>query len=353
MVKPKVSHCAGQEDPKHLRASPSSQKSSRNVKWTEEEISSLFSLVNELGEDWTSVSSKLPGKTTKQCMLKYRGAQKDAKKGSWTEGEDTELLRWVEEQGPTRWTECSRRIRGRCGKQCRERWVNILNPGVKRGNWSTEEQALVFQSLRQFHTSWSAMSRELKGRTENSIKNYFYSSVRRLRSNPVTQLLRDIHVLQRTSFEQVREADHYLSSEIGKLNRLSEDICRFLLQPAGSEEPFRQFLVSVLFSEDDSENGENKPGQAFTPGNKHCISPSTEVAASQASGEDTQVMFEMIWRIIKKSGNPQDPKRLLRSFQETLDEKNQIDKPSKSVTLSIPFCWNCTKHSGNTNSPAL
>lgn len=72
-------------------------------------------------------------------MQKFKNSQRSAKKGNWSSQEDRILLDWVDNHGPTKWTECSKLIRGRCGKQCRERWVNILNPGVKKGNWSDEE----------------------------------------------------------------------------------------------------------------------------------------------------------------------------------------------------------------------
>jgi len=36
-------------------------------------------------------------------------------------------------------------IKGRSGKQCRERWFNNLNPNVKKGNWTAEEDQIIFQ----------------------------------------------------------------------------------------------------------------------------------------------------------------------------------------------------------------
>ena len=111
-------------------------------------------------------------------MQKFKNSQRSAKKGNWSSTEDKILLDWVDKYGPTKWTECSKLIRGRCGKQCRERWVNILNPEVKKGNWSNYEQEEIFSNLSKHYTSWSAISRLLPGRTENSIKNYFYSSIR-------------------------------------------------------------------------------------------------------------------------------------------------------------------------------
>lgn len=309
-------------------------------KWTEGEYCSLISLVRTQGEDWTRIAAKLPNKTAKQCMQKFKNSQRSAKKGNWMPQEDEILLRWVQENGATKWTECSKLIRGRCGKQCRERWVNILNPCVKKGNWSDEEQSLIFENLHRFHTSWSAMSKVLPGRTENSIKNYFYSSVRRLKSNPITHLLRDIHVAGKTSVAQVQENNSHLNSEISKLNRLSQEICRFLLRPFVPEDSFKQFLISVLFTEDGNV-GEgsaiNRPAPAFQPP----LPPQSP--HKEHSLEETRAVFEMVRRYIEKSGNPAEVNSMLKAIEEHMEKGASQENQSKVITLKIPYCWNCSQ----------
>ena len=117
---------------------------------------------------------------------------KSKKKGNWKESEDQLLLQWVEMNGPNNWTECSKKIKGRCGKQCRERWVNALDPRIKRGNWEEEEHTLIFDQMKTNWSSWTIISKKLPGRTENAMKNYFYSSVRRLRASNLFQFLKII-----------------------------------------------------------------------------------------------------------------------------------------------------------------
>jgi len=67
----------------------------------------------------------------------------------------------------------------RSGKQCRESWHNYLDPAISTEPWSLEEENLVFQYTKIFGFHWSKISKELPGRTENAIKNYFYSTVRK------------------------------------------------------------------------------------------------------------------------------------------------------------------------------
>ena len=164
-------------------------KRTKKIKWKPEEAQLLVNLVKKYGEKWTRIEEKIKTKSAKQCMQKYKNMVKVERKGNWTEDEDKLLLEWVRVHGPNKWTECSRRILGRCGKQCRERWMNTLDPYVKRGNWQEYEQTIIFNQMKINWSSWALISKELPGRTENSIKNYFYSSIRRLRATEIFKYL--------------------------------------------------------------------------------------------------------------------------------------------------------------------
>jgi hypothetical protein len=271
-----------------------SQKKTIN-RWTENEYLQLVSLVRDHGENWERISHQFVNKTAKQCMQKFKNSARSAKKGNWTEEEDRILMDWIKTHGAVKWTECSKNIKGRCGKQCRERWVNILNPGVKKGNWTDQEQTLIFENLKKYFTSWSLMAKELEGRTENSIKNYFYSSIRRLKSNNIIHYLKEVYVptpgllsLNKDSFDYVLLLQHKLPfilenrdtmiHEITKLNCLSKLICMFMLDmdqiellilqnsPLGlwknnfeeQEKDFLKFLIEIVLELNSSGSGKNK-----------------------------------------------------------------------------------------------
>ena len=63
-------------------------------------------------------------------------------KGPWTKDEDDTIVSCIE-QGVTKWSEIAARIPGRIGKQCRERWFNHLDPAIKKGGWSVEEDRIL------------------------------------------------------------------------------------------------------------------------------------------------------------------------------------------------------------------
>ena len=94
-------------------------------RWKDEEYLLLVDLVSKHGETWEEISSHFDNKSAKQCMQKFKNSARSAKKGNWTRQEDEILMKWIKKHGANKWTECSKDIEGRCGKQCRERWVNI------------------------------------------------------------------------------------------------------------------------------------------------------------------------------------------------------------------------------------
>ena len=154
----------------------------RTGRWSAEEDELLKKIVPFYGEkQWRKISQHMKGRSAIQCLHRWTKILKPGLvKGPWTTEEDHKLYDWVSKEGPTKWSQCAQIIIGRSGKQCRERWFNNLNPVVKKGNWSIEEDDLIFKLYMQFGSSWSKIAKHLKGRTENSIKNRFYSTIRKI-----------------------------------------------------------------------------------------------------------------------------------------------------------------------------
>ncbi|KAL1560729.1 transcription factor MYB41-like [Salvia divinorum] len=102
------------------------------------------------------------------------------KKGPWTPEEDEKLSRYIHAHGAGNWRNLPKNAGlQRCGKSCRLRWTNYLRPDIKRGRFSFEEEETIIQLHSVLGNKWSAIAARLPGRTDNEIKNYWNTHIRK------------------------------------------------------------------------------------------------------------------------------------------------------------------------------
>lgn len=100
-------------------------------------------------------------------------------KGSWTQEEDDILRELVGKHGPKRWSFIAEHLPHRVGKQCRERWLNHLDPTINKGEWSDLEDKIIVVMQNKMGNRWARISKCLKGRTPNSVKNHWNSTLQK------------------------------------------------------------------------------------------------------------------------------------------------------------------------------
>ncbi|CAN1259237.1 Transcription factor MYB39 [Linum perenne] len=141
------------------------------------------------------------------------------KKGPWTAEEDEKLVDFITNNGHTNWKSLPK-LAGlnRCGKSCRLRWTNYLRPDIKRGKFSEDEERLIINLHSVLGNKWSRIATHMPGRTDNEIKNYYNTHIRKkllqMGIDPQTHKPRTDHLQlnQFLNLSQLIGAAHQLSS---------------------------------------------------------------------------------------------------------------------------------------------
>lgn len=166
--------------------------------WTKEEDKLLREAVAVYGESsWQLVAEYVGERTGQQCLFRWtKSIDPRLKKGRWSAKEDKKLSEAVSRYGIGRWAKISSAVPGRTDSQCRERYMNVLDPSLKHGEWSTEEDQRLMTAVNELGPGkWSEVSKLVGFRTDSScwrrwarlsnptqVEKYLVTSLRRRHS---------------------------------------------------------------------------------------------------------------------------------------------------------------------------
>ena len=93
----------------------------------------------------------------------------------FTSEEDAKLTEIMRAQKFTSWEKVAQDLPDRTARQCRDRWLNYLSPNIRKDPWLWSEDKLLVAKINEMGTHWSNIAKYFVGRSDNHIKNRWYS----------------------------------------------------------------------------------------------------------------------------------------------------------------------------------
>lgn len=146
--------------------------------WTKEEDKILLCAINQDGrKNWKYIATLLQNKIPIECFYRFRKINPAIKKSKWTVEEDNLLLRLHATHG-NNWAKIAKLMKSRGTKQIRDRFINNLDPKIKRGNFTIDEDLKILKLKMIYGNKWSLISKHFPDRSPDIIKSRYYSSVK-------------------------------------------------------------------------------------------------------------------------------------------------------------------------------
>ncbi|XP_047448138.1 snRNA-activating protein complex subunit 4 isoform X2 [Mugil cephalus] len=155
------------------------------TRWSKEEVQHLKDVSRRHGDrHWVQISEELEtGRTAFMCLQMFqRFVSVSLKRGSWTPTEDALLRELVDKMRIGNfipYTQMSYFMEGRDPAQLIYRWNQVLDPSLKRGPWTKEEDQLLLSAVSRFgEKNWWKIRLEVPGRTDSACRDRYHDCLK-------------------------------------------------------------------------------------------------------------------------------------------------------------------------------
>lgn len=314
-----------------------------DIDWTEEEDERLRVLVILKREkNWEKIAKDI-GRTPQQCKSRWKhylspSIIKVTERRKWVPEEDEKLSKLVKKYGTKNWRIIASHLRGRLPKQCRERWINHLDPNIVKGRLTEAEWNTVLEAHDEIGNRWSEIAKLLPGRTPNQIKNHWHATIRKTSKRKSSDLFIDEDRFNENYHDT--DSDSFAEKEPLKYNPDLKDTYKFTSMSDPNLTKLNILPVATMSPELENKNNNNN---CLSPDKKSCFTPDTltfkrKKISHQFSKLDALVhIAECMYQceIEKSSNNIFDNKTETGSIFKFLDDvpKSPILNYSENVTM--------------------
>ncbi|OQR97026.1 myb-like DNA-binding protein [Achlya hypogyna] len=139
-------------------------------KWTPDEDDLLRQAVDKFGpRNWKAIAKHVGRRNHAQCLQRWRKVLfPGLRRGNWSHEEDCLLQSQIavlsQQGGKLNWASVAAGVPGRTAKHCQERWRNYLNPSIKRGPFDADEKEKLTELYNLWGNQWTRISEAIPGR---------------------------------------------------------------------------------------------------------------------------------------------------------------------------------------------
>ncbi|KAJ3424742.1 myb DNA-binding domain superfamily protein-related [Anaeramoeba flamelloides] len=215
------------------------------------------------GQDWDLISDFFSDKNATQCLHRWKKVlDPKLKKGSWSMEEDLLLTNAVKKYKSS-WPKIALVVEGRTPKQCRERWKNQLDPSIDHGPWRTAEDDILIAKHKIYGNKWSKIKEFLPGRPDNVIKNRWNTTLKKRFPEENKKKLPSTITAHRTS--------NNLKKNKKTKSNLKENLQDKILNKTKKKEKKKMQLKNLNLNRDNNNNYKSTDNNDINPNNNNII----------------------------------------------------------------------------------